>query len=428
MSPPLSASGTQQRYGWIRPSAICGLLCAMLAAGCAVMTRLHRPYAPEQGNVQSDVPDDGYHDYVGVIHVHTTYSHDAMGTFEDAVRVANAQRLDYLVLTEHNNLQALRDGKQGWHGTTLMLIGMEISTQGGHYIAMNVTEDINRHVMTTQQIIDEVNRQGGFGFIAHPFFKKGRWRDWSVTGFTGIEAYNVAHDTLDENRMRLVMWTLTVPAEPFYLSILQRPYDPLSTWDELIRRHHRVVGIGSSDAHEFHLFGLKFAPYEVMFQFIRTHVLIPSQTLEASAVYEALRNGHAYFAIELLAEAKGFSFMAHNDERILGIMGDEIALEPNLRLTAVLPAPAQLALFRDGQPIATATTQTWEVPVDSPGVYRLEASRHDQPWIFSNPIYILPPEPVQEMIAEIPPSEQHEEIEDGPMPSAPSASETPTTP
>ena len=157
-----------------------------------------------------------------------------------------------------------------------------------------------------------------------------------------------------------------------------------------------------------------------MFQFIRTHVLIPSQTLEASAVYDALRKGHAYFSIELLTEAKGFSFMAQNDERSLGIMGDEVAVEPNLRLTAVLPAPAQLTLFRDGQPIATETAQTWEVPVDSPGVYRLEASRHDKPWIFSNPIYILPPEPVQEMIAE--------EIEDGPRPSAPSASETPTTP
>jgi hypothetical protein len=395
-------------------------------AGCAVMTRLHRPYAPERGSVPSDTPEDGYHDYVGVIHVHTTYSHDAMGTFEDAVRVANAQRLDYLITTEHNNLQALRDGRQGWHGGTLFLIGMEISASGGHYIAMGVTEEINRHVMTTQQIIDEVNRQGGFGFIAHPFFKKGRWTDWSVTGFTGIEAYNVAHDTLDENRARLVMWTLTVPAEPFYLSILQRPYDPLSTWDEMIRRHGRVVGIGSSDAHEFHLFGLKFAPYEVMFQFIRTHVLVPSQPLEASAVYDALRQGHAYFSIELLAEAKGFSFMARNAERLLGIMGDEVMLEPHLRLTAVLPAPAQLTLFKDGQPMDAVTAQTWEVPVESPGVYRLEASRHDKPWIFSNPIYVLPPTPGDDLMAGMPASDP---LSADPLPSvAPSTSAPPDDP
>jgi len=388
----------------------------------------------------ADAPDDGYHDYVGVIHVHTTYSHDAMGTFEDAVRVANAQRLDYLVITEHNHLQPLRDGKQGWHGGTLFLIGMEISTASGHYLAMNVTQDIDRSVMTAQQIIDEVTRQGGFGFIAHPFFKHGRWRDWSVTGFTGIEAYNIAHDTLDENRLRLVMWTLTVPAEPFYLSILQRPYDPLSTWDEMIRRHHRVVGIGSSDAHEFHLFGLKFAPYEVMFQFIRTHALIPSQTLEASAVYDALRKGHAYFAIELLAEAKGFSFLARNAERILGIMGDQVPLEPALRVTTALPAPAQLTLFKDGQPIGMTTAQSWEVPITSPGAYRLEASRHGQPWIFSNPIYVLPPEPPQElarMPASAPPlatprpsspPSTHEEIPQTPQLPAPSDSETPTTP
>ena len=28
------------------------------------------------------------------------------------------------------------------------------------------------------------------------------------------------------------------------------------------------------------------------------------------------------------------------------------------------------------------------MPVTHPGVYRVEATRHEKPWIFSNPIYI----------------------------------------
>jgi hypothetical protein len=108
-------------------------------------------------------------------------------------------------------------------------------------------------------------------------------------------------------------------------------------------RHGRVVGIGSADAHEFHLAGLKFAPYEVMFRFARTHVLVPPGELTGQAVYEALRKGRAYFAIELAAEAKGFQFIAERGGTVLGTMGDEVVLEPDLRVIASLPAPISVS-------------------------------------------------------------------------------------
>ncbi len=373
----------------VRWLTLCFLL-GLVTTGCAVLTQPRGKPLPQGGAKATDLLDDGYADYAGVIHVHTTYSHDAHGTFEDVVRTANAQRLDYVIVTEHNNLQALRDGRQGWHGGTLVLVGMEVSAKDGHYLALNVTQEIDRHKLTTQQVIDEVTRQGGLGFIAHPYFANGRWKNWSVIGFTGIEAYNVAHDTLDENRARLVLWTLTAPAEPFYFSILDRPYDPLAKWDELIRQHGQVVGIGSTDAHEFHLMGLKFAPYRDMFQLVRTHLLIPSKTLTPQGIYSALRRGHAYFTMSIIGDAKDFSFAAEDGERVLGVMGDEVALAPGLQLTTYLPAPANLTLFKDGRPIETTIGQVWRIPVTTPGVYRLEAARHGKPWIFSNPIYVRP--------------------------------------
>lgn len=366
--------------GWLLASGL----------GCAVLSR-PRPHAPAAVDRPAHSLDDGHDDYTGVIHIHTQYS-DGAGTFEEIARVANAQRLDYLVVTDHNTLQPLRDGRSGWYGATLVLVGTELSTRGGHYLALNVTEEIDRNTLPTQDIINEVSRQGGLGFIAHPYFQKRRWTDWAVQGFTGIEAYNIAHDTLDENRLRLVLWTLSVPAEPFYQSIIDRPYDPLQKWDELLSRHDRVVGIGASDAHEVRLLGVKFAPYEIMFQLIRTHVLVPaSKAFDADAVYAALGQGHAYLSLELLVEAKGFSLMAENGTQVLGIMGDVVELVPDLHLTAVLPAPAHLTLFQDGRAAATATGQRWRVPVTAPGVYRLEAARHNQPWLFSNPIYVRAP-------------------------------------
>ena len=359
-----------------------------VVVGCSVLTHVPSHPRPPLEASRALSLDDGYEDAVGVIHIHTTYSHDAHGRFEDAVRVANAQGLDYVIVTDHNTLQPLRDGKQGWHGATLVLIGMEISTKSGHYLALNVTQEVDREHLTAQQVIDEVNRQGGFGLIAHPYFKNARWSDWSVRGLTGIEGYNVAHDAFDENKARLALWTLTASPQSLYLSIIDRPYDPLRAWDDLIKRHGRAVGIGSCDAHEFHALGLVFAPYEVMFQLARTHVLVPGRPLTAEAVYDALRRGHAYFAIELAAEAKGFTFFAQAGSKIVGIMGDEVALQPELTLKTWLPTAAQLTLFKDGQAIASTIGQTWEVSVTTPGVYRLEASRHDKPWIFSNPIYV----------------------------------------
>ena len=366
-------------------------------AGCAELTPLGPPI-PRPGTAALHVPESGYTDYTGVIHIHTKYS-DGAGTFEDIARAANAQRLDYLITTDHNTLRPLREGKQGWYGTTLVLVGTEISTRGGHYLALNVTEEIDHHKLPTQRIIDEVNRQGGLGFIAHPYYKKRRWTDWTVHGFIGIEGYNVAHDTLDENWFRLALWTLSVPAEPFYLSIIDRPYDPLRKWDELIAQGGRVVGIGGSDAHEIRALGLKFAPYDIMFRLARTHLLIPADTLTDHAIYEALRNGRAYFSIELGVEAKGFSFVAERGTRAVGVMGDEVVLAPDLRLIAALPAAADLALFKDGQPFATASGQMWQVPITQPGTYRLEAMRLGKPWIFSNPIYVraaAPPLPTQD--------------------------------
>src|SRR3989338_4659658 len=88
--------------------------CLSLVTGCAALPLPFPLFQQEHASSQqTSILDDGYTDYAGVIHIHTTYSHDAHGTFADVIRVANAQRLDYVVITEHNNLRALHEGKQG---------------------------------------------------------------------------------------------------------------------------------------------------------------------------------------------------------------------------------------------------------------------------------------------------------------------------
>ena len=204
----------------------------------------------------------------------------------------------------------------------------------------------------------------------------------------GIEIYNASHDALEESRLRMALWTIMVPQDPFYFSLLDRPYDPLDRWDKLIAQFGRLTGTGGADAHEYRAMGLKFAPYEVMFRFVRNHVLVPSRQLSPEHIYEALRAGHTYVSFELLAEARGFTFNAQEKDKTVAIMGDEVAFRPNLSLVTSLPAVGQMTLMKDGQPVDSKIGNNWTIKLEAPGIYRLEVTRHNKPWIYSNPIYV----------------------------------------
>jgi len=382
---------------------------AIASSGCALLTptssQVPQPeWSPEQAQSTAassastigtpaelraprNALDDGYYSVTGVMHIHTRYS-DGTGTFKEIERIANRERLDYIVVTDHNTLQPLRDGHQGWHGRTLVLIGTELSTRAGHFLALNIHDDISCN-QPTQAIIDEVNRQGGLGFIAHPYFKRRRWTDWTVHGFTGIEGYNTAHDVFDENRLRLALWAMALPPESLYLSIVDRPYDALSKWDALAEQRGPIVGIGSSDAHGVKVLGLNVAPYDISFKLVRTHVLLPAGVaLTEPRFYDALRAGHAYFSIDLITASNGFAFFAVDEQRVAGIMGDTIDFKPGLQLITKTPALARLMLYRNGLMVSSSSGRFWRVPITEPGIYRLEANRHGKPWIFSNPIYV----------------------------------------
>ncbi len=76
-----------------------------------------------------------YYNYAGVIHIHSTNS-DGQEDLPKIIKAANAAKCDYMLLTDHNTLQALPD--EGWYGNTLVLVGEEITVgqDQGHYLAI----------------------------------------------------------------------------------------------------------------------------------------------------------------------------------------------------------------------------------------------------------------------------------------------------
>lgn len=358
----------------------------LTASGCSTMPLYRQARRPAA--LSADALSDGLRDFTGVIHIHTApYSSDASGTLAKAIRVAHAQRLDYLLITEHNTLLGHEQGLDGRHGSTLVLIGEEISTAGGHYLALNVPHDMSRH-QPTARVIEEIAAAGGLGFVPHPFWRRKPWQMWEHPDIVGMEIYNVAHAVMEEDRWRLLLKFCVLPPEWFYRSLMDRPYEALRRWDEITQRR-RFVGIGGADAHEIQVLWMTFAPYEMLFRMVRTHVKAPS--LSPEAVYTALREGHAYVGLETDANATGFTFLVRRQGTLAGIMGDEIAWTPGLELAVSVPQPATIMLLRDGSVVATRFDRALTCAADQPGVYRVEVELHTRPWIFSNPIYLRSP-------------------------------------
>jgi hypothetical protein len=82
-------------------------------------------------------------------------------------------------------------------------------------------------------------------------------------------------------------------------------------------------------------------------------------------------------------------FFAQSGERKV-MMGDEIAMEPGLKLKVEMPAAAdKVVILGNGSEFASDTNvSTFEYAPTGPGVYRVEAYRRGHPWIYSNPIYV----------------------------------------
>ena len=340
------------------------------------------------------------HDLACVVHLHSLYS-DGTGTVPEIAHAARRARADVVLLTDHDSLEAKRRGEEGWHGNALVLVGTEVSPRGGnHYLAFGLDDEIDHSQLDAAAICRAVGAAGGFGFAAHPF-SAGSVRFKRATGMPfdaldcealdGIELWSFVNDTGESAAsVRELARFVAAPAR----ALDHPPKRNMDAWD-LLCRERRVVALGGLDAHQFgKRIGrvvVRLMSYARSFRFIRTHVLClepPSGELEhdRGQVYEALRAGRCYIAVDAVAPARGFAFEA--DDLAMG----QEAPAGRRKLRARTPLPARLRLLRDGRPVASSEGTSLTHEVEEPGVYRIEAERwskgRERTWILSNPIYL----------------------------------------
>jgi hypothetical protein len=348
------------------------------------------------------------HDLAGVIHLHSLYS-DGTGTVAEIVRAARANRLDYLLLTDHDTLAARDRGEEGWHEDVLLLVGEEVSPRReNHYLAFGLEQPIDHRGLSPQEIVDQVNEAGGFGFLSHPFSKGSErftrggqgmpWRDLECSGYTGLELWSFVTDTAERvNSVRELLSFIAAPGR----FIDHPPARNLERWDSLCARR-RCVALGGVDAHQVGVriagrVPLRLMAYKRSFRYLRTHLLVEQPVTgrldaDRDAIYSALQEGRAYIAIDTLADARGFCFWAEAADGTVLTIGDEAPARP-CTLHVRCPHPARIRVLRNGREVAGGRElEAIEHATGESGVYRVEAyleSRgRERTWIISNPIYL----------------------------------------
>lgn len=346
------------------------------------------------------------HEYVGHIHLHSTFSDGGL-TIPKIAKIGAQSGLDFLIITDHQTLVGLDQGQEGYYGKTLLLIGMEVNEHSHHYLAVNVDKVVADNENQPQQVINEVNEQQGIGVIAHPiekgsqFYHQGlvfEWTDWSVTGFQGIEIWNGLSRWRDE--LTGIGRGLLLIIRPS-VSLHKGPYrEILDILDSYQMRGEPVFAYGGSDAHEIRIgwswLAVVIGSYQRGFRSINMHILTEtplqgSLNYDREVVYQALAAGNSWVGCDYYHNSQGFRYMVEGPQGRWG-MGSKVAYQENMALHVKTPRHAQVTIIRNGKPWASSQGHKHRFAVTRPGVYRVEAQHRRlgrwQPWIFSNPIWI----------------------------------------
>jgi hypothetical protein len=345
------------------------------------------------------------------LHMHTVYS-DGCGLHKDIAEAALQAGVDVVIVTDHNVLvnEAEKYYQRG-NQRVLMLIGEEIhdrtlSPQKNHLLVIGAGRELAALGAKTQRLVDQVQKEGGVCFIAHPNDphlalleeEAISWEAWDVNGFTGIELWNAMSEMKKVVQSRVD--GLFYAYFPHYIA---RGPDPqtIKKWDELTGRGQKVVAVGGSDAHAFEMsmgpIRRVLFPYAFHFQTINTHVLVErplSSDLytDRQMIINALKKGHAFVGYDLPAPTRGFRFNAQARDGA-AIMGDDVRLGSGVTLQVRLPRKAECRLLCSGEPVRTWQNSEFCTHIAAkPGAYRVECTidymGQRRGWIYSNPIYV----------------------------------------
>ena len=303
------------------------------------------------------MPAPALHDLACVVHLHSLHS-DGTGTVPEIARAARRSGADVVLLTDHDTLEAKRQGEEGWYGPVLVLVGEEVSPPDrNHFLAFGLEREIDHRGLDGEGVCLAVSEAGGFGFAAHPFSRGSerfsRARGMPFDGIDcpvldGIELWSFVTDTGESlGSLRDVLRFVVAPGRV----VDHPPERNVREWDRLCRER-RVVAIGGLDAHPIvagqfppkpiegrfrvHLGPIRAAPGHAGQRFQRTRVeeLIPRRRGADHAAIGGERGRRHEHRVERGARGSRFRGDGRHRRRFLALVHRPAAGNQDDRLVA----------------------------------------------------------------------------------------------
>jgi hypothetical protein len=354
----------------------------------------------------------------GAYHVHSLRS-DGAGSKDAIAEAASRAGLAFVILTDHGDGMRPPDPPVYLDGV-LCIDAVEISTTGGHYVALDMKPSPYPLGGEPAAVVEDVHRLGGFGIAAHPDSPRAAlaWSDWTAP-IDGIEWLSADTEWRNESRAALarVLLAYALRPGPALASILDRPVATLRRWDALAATRP-VVALAAHDAHGGLGRGLEeggtrraaiggIPSYEGSFRTFSNRVILDAPMSgeagpDARRVLDAIERGRVFTVVDAVA-SPGFVNLTGSDQQSNGPMGSRFRSSAgSVSLDVSMPAGARLIEVQGGSeielPSTAASGHTFESRADGVrGAARFEVrvpgapGTPPVPWLISNPIYFLPP-------------------------------------
>ncbi|AHZ85585.1 hypothetical protein AB1A81_17590 [Bdellovibrio bacteriovorus] len=361
------------------------------------------------------------YDYKGVLNVHTDLS-SGSATSSFVITSAKLANLDFIFFTDYNVFN-IPTTFESYHGNLLVFNAGKYSYLDSRLIYYSLNqESIGANLGDAQvKLSDLLSQKTGASkdtltILAHPYKAGYSWSGEIPSGLDGFELLNMKsliNRAWAESKISTIWSLLIYPFNPrlAFVRLYTEPTDEIALLNKLSQQRKVVVYAGteaSARAIPLANYFIRFPSYKRSFEFMSNHVLLKSELTgsfnsDRTKIFNAIKNGSFYIALDTLGDPKGFSATIE-DGNHSHMMGSEVKFSKNMSLKVILPAKPQdffeIMIIKDGEVVARKNDPEPVFEIKEPGTYRVQVrvspmlpipdAKKWITWIYTNPFYVRP--------------------------------------